>query len=181
MTQQTQVCMFHIKNTGARWLTERCVEWLQPASSSAVEICLSKYRTPVHSYVTWVIWVQAGWDRRGQALSTCLWRYTFRQLRARAHHPCGWPGWCCLQPTQKKEVRKLELSAQWSCFWPSRVMLARWGLMCIQHSLGQHQTFSRLIWLFGWYEIRNQDVKELESMHCWPKRCIITDNNTLHY
>lgn len=43
------------------------MQWLEATSSSAREICLSKYSAPALTYITRVIWVQAGRDRAGQA------------------------------------------------------------------------------------------------------------------
>ncbi len=135
---------------------ERCVQWLQPASSSAGEICLGKYSTPVHTYVTRVIWVQAGWDGRGQALSTCLWRYAFRQLRASAHHPRGW--WGPALPTTRTKKDWSQQSCQLSRAFLAVMRDFGWVPPYVHTALPQttDQTSSRLIWQFDGPEIGNQ-------------------------
>lgn len=99
------------------------VQCLKAVSSTARESCLCKCSAPVHTYVTRVIWVQAGWDGRGQAGSTCLWRDTFRQLRASAHHPRGWSGLVLPTTHTKKNWGWQKLPAQSSPLWLSCVML----------------------------------------------------------
>lgn len=134
---------------------------LQPASFSTGEICLGKYSLPAHTYVTRVIWVQAGMEggRRsahvyGDTLSDSWWP-------ALTTHVANWPG-TAHDPYKKKRKKKRRKASRVAGSLRqvlaviSVMTLAGCCLMSIQHSLKHNQNPLRLFRRFDWHEIGQQ-------------------------
>lgn len=83
---------FHVKME--KDFRQRFAPFLR-AGYAAERFCLVKHSTTSARLCNRVIWAQAGCKRKGQALSTCQWRYTFRQLRVGTRLLRGWPHCCC--------------------------------------------------------------------------------------